>query len=104
MELPEDVVMYKVVRLFYLTPDILLETGDVFYYSEAEKTAYTKANPFNIIEDPNLESVIENLKTSQWIKKINEEEVEEKIKCECGAEKANTTHSFWCPKHEENQS
>lgn len=23
--------------------------------------------------------------------------------CECGAEKANTSHAFWCPKHESNQ-
>ena len=24
-----------------------------------------------------------------------------KKKCECGAEKCGTTHSFWCPKHRE---
>lgn len=24
-------------------------------------------------------------------------------KCECGAEKCNTTHSDWCPKYEENE-
>lgn len=99
MELPEDTVMYKVVRLFYLTPDVLLETDDVFYYLEDKNIVYLRDKPFEIIDDPNLKSMIANLEQSGWIQKIKSTQGEE-IKCECGAEKANTTHSFWCPKHE----
>jgi hypothetical protein len=25
---------------------------------------------------------------------------DKEVKCECGAEKCNTTHVYWCPKYE----
>lgn len=40
-------------------------------------------------------------KYNQFLLSSNNKE-KTKIKCECGAEKCNTTHSDWCPKYDNN--
>ena len=41
-------------------------------------------------------------KIQEYIDRMKEEKAaaKAKIKCECGGDKAKTTHSDWCPKYE----
>ncbi len=46
-------------------------------------------------------SMLEKLISCELIEELLVGPIAETIKCECGAEKANTTHSNWCPEQNE---
>lgn len=53
---------------------------------------YTDTQPISTSEEEDIQYVRKNIMESLKIPK-------EYLKCECGAEKCNTTHSDWCPKY-----
>lgn len=59
--------------------------------------------PHHPIQDPHVIYVHPDVlkKYNQFLLSSNNKE-KTKIKCECGAEKCNTTHSDWCPKYDNN--
>lgn len=66
--------------------------------SEVEFCASLREH-FKYHHNPDTEVPVTNLMLAVWMTHYHKLQSMVAKPCECGAEKANTTHTDWCPKH-----